>query len=152
MIAEEIDLPRGGRPPLPAVRTCLVMNGSLHERSLLQMQHAPAPEWRVLQREHPRGAEPAQVARDNSEYLIGQLASDQPDGIFVIGGDTAFAVIAALGLPALSPIGEVVPGVPVTRLVLPDRTRDLLLITKAGGFGDPDVLCQVRRKLESDAR
>jgi uncharacterized protein YgbK (DUF1537 family) len=47
-----------------------------------------------------------------------------------------------------------VPGVPVTRIsaealaaVLPGRKRDLYFITKAGGFGDPDVLAQVRSEL-----
>ena len=154
MIAAQIDLPRAAPPPLPAVRTCLVMNGSLHERSALQMRYGQAPGWKVLRREHSPGADPVQVARDNSKYLVEQMATDRPDAIFVIGGDTAFAVIAALGLPPLSPIGEVVPGVPVTRIgdLQPERTSDLLLITKAGGFGDPDVLCQVRQKLETDAQ
>jgi uncharacterized protein YgbK (DUF1537 family) len=159
MIAAQIDLPRGAPPPLPAVRTCLVMNGSLNECSAIQMRHAQAPGWRVLRREHPSASDPAQVARENSKYLVGQMAADRPDAVFVIGGDTAFAVVAALGFPPLLPIGEVVPGVPVTRIeaaavrrFLPDRTGDLLLITKAGGFGDPDVLCQVRRKLETDAQ
>ena len=150
MIAEQIDLPRSDPPRLPAVRTCLAMNGSLHERSAIQMRHALAPGWRVVQREHPRGTHPAQVARDNGKYLAEQIASENPDAIFVIGGDTAFETIAALGFPPLWPIGEVVPGVPVTRVKT--TARDLLLITKAGGFGDADVFCQVRKKLESDAQ
>jgi uncharacterized protein YgbK (DUF1537 family) len=157
MISAQIDLPRGAPPPLPAVRTCLVMNGSLHERSAIQMQHAETPRWRILQREYEGGADPAYVMAENSKYVVERIAAEDPDAVFVIGGDTAFAVIAELGLPPMAPIGEVVPGVPVTRIeaasvagFLPARKRDLLLITKAGGFGDPDVFCQVRRKLERD--
>jgi uncharacterized protein YgbK (DUF1537 family) len=57
------------------------------------------------------------------------------------------------------PVTEVVPGVPVTRIearqlarVLPGRRRDLFLITKAGGFGEQDVLCRVRERLDPNER
>ncbi len=155
MMAEEIDLFRGATPSLPAIRVCLVMNGSLHERSAIQMRRAEAPGWTVLRKEYAHGADPARVARENGEYLAEQIATHDPDAVFVIGGDTAFALIAALGLPTLSPIAEVVPGVPVTRVernFLKGRTRDLLLITKAGGFGDPDVILSVRQKLSAHAQ
>ena len=99
------------------------------------------------------------VARESSRYLVEQVAADDPDAVFVIGGDTAFAVIAALGLPPLIPLGELVAGVPITRIgasdlqeALPRRTRDLLLITKAGGFGEADVFDQVRNRLEPNAQ
>ena len=93
-------------------------------------------------------AEPAQVAEANAQRLLDQIASRDPDGIFVIGGDTAFAVIAALGFPTLWPIREIIPGVPITRIRASDimRNRDLFLITKAGGFGEPDVIRRVHRR------
>ena len=35
---------------------------------------------------------------------------------------------------------------------LPGRNRELFLITKAGGFGGPDVLCRIRKGLDSNER
>jgi uncharacterized protein YgbK (DUF1537 family) len=154
MIAKWIDLPRVAAPPLAGVRSCLVMNGSLHPRSATQMQYAEGPGWRALRKDHQPGMSAAQVASENGRYVVEQFAASAPDAVLVIGGDTAFAVIDALGLPPLMPIGEVVPGVPISRIeagaltgVLPGRNRDLLVITKAGGFAEPDVLRRVRERL-----
>ncbi len=154
MIAKWIDLPRSAAPPLPNVRSCLVMNGSLHPRSAVQMQYAEGPGWRMLQKDHSPGMSAAQVACENARYVVEQLAASAPDAVLVIGGDTAFAVIDGLGLPPLLSIAEVVPGVPISRIgagalaaVLPGRNRDLFVITKAGGFAEPDVLRHVRERL-----
>ncbi len=154
MLAREIDLPREERPRLPVIQTCLVINGSRHERSVTQMRQAQAHGWRALRPKHRPNSDAAAVARENGRYAVEQIAVEEPDAVFVIGGDTAFAVIRALGLPPLLPIAEVVPGVPVTRIdvahlpvTLPRRKRDLYLITKAGGFGESDLFAQVRAKL-----
>jgi uncharacterized protein YgbK (DUF1537 family) len=167
-IAERIDIPRVAPHSLPELRSCLVLNGSLHERSSAQMKHAEThgcissehdAAWRILGRVHAPGADPAQVAKLNARDVIEQVAAVSPDAILVSGGDTAFAVVAELGLPPLLPVSEVVPGVPVTRIeaaqlarVLPGRRSDLFLITKAGGFGERDVLCRVRERLDSHGR
>src|SRR5262249_11893369 len=102
----------------------------------------------LLCTDHQQGQTTAHVARANARLLMEQIALSHPDAVFVIGGDTAFAVITELGFPRLTPIAEVVPGVPITRV----EGADLLLITKAGGFGPPDVIRQVRRILEGNAR
>lgn len=158
MLACKIDLPRSEAPHLPLVRTCLVINGSRHERSIKQMRQAEAQGWRALHTNHHPNADPRSIADENSRYTVERIAAEEPDAVLVIGGDTAFAVVQTLGLPPLLPIAEVVPGVPVTRIqaehlltVLPRRRRDLYLITKAGGFGEPDVLGRIRSKL-GDAR
>jgi uncharacterized protein YgbK (DUF1537 family) len=167
-IAERIDIPRGAPPRLPEFRSCLVLNGSLHERSSAQMKHAeahgcislqPDAAWRILGRDHAPGADPAQVAKANAGEAIKELAAGAADAILVSGGDTAFAVVAELGLPLLLPVSEIVTGVPVSRIeaaqiarVLPGRRRDLFLITKAGGFGERDVLCRVRERLDRHGR
>jgi uncharacterized protein YgbK (DUF1537 family) len=145
VIAQQIDAPRSTPPPLPSVRSCLVVNGSLHPQAALQVQHLGTDgAWRILQRAHPAGAEPAAVAQENARYLLQEVAASAPDAVLIIGGDTAFAVVAALGLPVITPIGEVVPGVPISRI------GNLLLITKAGGFGSTDVLRRIRALLDSD--
>ena len=166
-IAQQIDAPHSAPPPLPSVRSCLVINGSLHRHSADQMQCAEAQgfistnlgaAWRILQRPYRSGATPADVATENGKYVLEQIASGAPDAVLVIGGDTAFAVISALGLPTLTPINEVVPGSPISRIeaaqlgqVLPGRKRDLLLITKAGGFGAPEAICRIRALLDTAA-
>lgn len=158
MIARELVESQGGVPPIPPrVGTCLVFNGSRHERSVLQMREATAPGWTALHRDHAAGANEAAVAAANAEYLVREIAARAPDAVFIMGGDTAFAVVRELGLPPLFPIAEIVPGVPLTRIeagnvshILPGRQSDLYLITKAGGFGEPDVLTRVRAKLKYD--
>jgi uncharacterized protein YgbK (DUF1537 family) len=157
-----------GPAALPELRSCLVLNGSVHTRSSEQMKHAEAQScislergalWRILAPKHAPGADPACVAKANARHLLEPLAAASPDAILVIGGDTAFAVLAELGLPPLLPVREIVPGVPVTRIeaaqlaqALPGRRRDLFLITKAGGFGVRDVLCRVRERLDANGR
>lgn len=149
MIAARIDLQRAAVPALPAIATCLLINGSRHERSASQMRYAEAPGWRPLRKQFAPDAAAAYVAGENAKYLVDRIIAEEPDAAFVIGGDTAFAVVQALGFPSLLPIAEVVPGVPVTRIEAAQlgRKHDLFLITKAGGFGEPDVLLQVRSQL-----
>jgi uncharacterized protein YgbK (DUF1537 family) len=60
----------------------------------------------------------------------------------VTGGETAIAVLAALRARGLSLAGEVAPGVALGTIV--GRPFDgLAVVTKAGGFGDPDTLVRV---------
>ena len=51
--------------------------------------------------------------------------------LFVIGGDTAGAIV---GDETLDVLGTVAPGIPISRF------RDGLLVTKGGGIGTPDIL------------
>ena len=67
------------------------------------------------------------------------------DGLTVFGGDTAYAILRTLGVTTLEPIGEILPGVPVSRI----PGRGISLISKAGGFGDQDLICALRRALWS---
>lgn len=62
--------------------------------------------------------------------------------IFCSGGDTAAAVMDALGARQLAVEHELCPGVPVARIEGADGLR---LVTKSGGYGDPDVLSRIVR-------
>jgi uncharacterized protein YgbK (DUF1537 family) len=157
MLALLIDLPRGKIREQPIVHSCLVMNGSRHACSAAQVDNAAAAGWRVLRKAHDASLNALEIAAANATYLVDETARHNPDAIFVIGGDTAFAVVRELGFPAMLPIAEIVPGVPVTRIaaadlgaVLPGRLTDLFLLTKAGGFGDDHTLARVRAKLSGD--
>ena len=63
--------------------------------------------------------------------------------IIATGGDTALAVCRELGAGALRPGGELLPGVVWNQL----EGSDTMLVTKAGGFGQPDVLLAAVRLL-----
>jgi uncharacterized protein YgbK (DUF1537 family) len=159
VLANQIEAPRSKPPCFPVIQSCLVLNGSLHERSTIQMRDAGDLDWRLLQTLQVPGSDPAGVASANGQYLVEHVAAHDPDCVFIMGGDTAFAAIAALGLPPLWPLRDVVPGIPVTRIryadlqhVLPGRSRDLFLITKAGGFGEPDVIRRIYRELNPNAK
>jgi uncharacterized protein YgbK (DUF1537 family) len=59
--------------------------------------------------------------------------------VLLTGGETAQSVLGELGVTCLEVLGEVLPGIPVTRAALGDRS--LTILTKSGGFGTPqDIL------------
>jgi uncharacterized protein YgbK (DUF1537 family) len=140
-------------PPWPRIERCLVVNGSLHEASARQMAVAAArgavswdtaAAWRAFDPPACDEMLPLEVAFETAGLVCTLLDSSRWDGLLVIGGDTAFAILEALGRPLLEPVGEIVPGVPVSRVA----GRELHLVTKAGGFGDEAVLCRVRELLD----
>jgi uncharacterized protein YgbK (DUF1537 family) len=64
-------------------------------------------------------------------------------GLFLTGGETARAVLQALGVGALRLAGEIEPGVPLAMAeggVFQDRP----VVTKAGAFGTPDSMRRCR--------
>ena len=71
---------------------------------------------------------------------VAQCVADV-DTLVVTGGETAAAVLAALGVGVLRVQGEVMPGLPLCRAA--DRTGLPDLITKSGGFGPPDTLLRL---------
>jgi uncharacterized protein YgbK (DUF1537 family) len=133
----------GGAPRWPALKNVLIVNGSRNEVSARQMDFVP-PCWRVLeslpmaQTGLDRAAQVGEVVRE----MIGRL---EFDALIVFGGDTAYGVVRALGSPLIHPLGEALPGVPVSRLAY--AGRDLHLVTKAGGFGPPDLLARLQGML-----
>ena len=60
-------------------------------------------------------------------------------GLFLTGGDIALAVCRALEARAIQILTEIEPGVPVG-IVQGGCAAGMRIITKAGGFGSPDVL------------
>lgn len=70
-------------------------------------------------------------------------------GLVATGGETARAVLDALGIQRLRVLGEVEAGLPIS--VADGWMRPLPIITKAGAFGSPQALVRCReslRKLE----
>lgn len=70
--------------------------------------------------------------------IVAKLSGeDLFDALVLTGGDTAVRVALSLGATGILLEGEVEAGVPVGTLIGP---RPYRVITKAGGFGDPDTL------------
>jgi uncharacterized protein YgbK (DUF1537 family) len=93
---------------------------------------------------------------DLARVGLAWLESRAPDapgavGFVCTGGDTALALVRALGARAIWPEGEVLPGVPWSRIEGPPKA--MLLVSKAGGFGEPAALLDaVRFLIDGGAR
>ena len=84
------------------------------------------------------------VAADLADLAARALASAGvlPRALLLVGGDTAYACLRRLAIRRLELCGEVEPYVPWGR-VLGGSWDGMVLVTKAGGFGDPDTLRRV---------
>jgi uncharacterized protein YgbK (DUF1537 family) len=73
---------------------------------------------------------------------IADLLRDRGFGtVLLTGGETAQSVLGELGVTCLEVLGEVLPGIPVTRSALGER--DLTILTKSGGFGTPEDILRL---------
>jgi uncharacterized protein YgbK (DUF1537 family) len=166
-----VELTRRAPPSLPSVRNGLVVNGSLHAASQDQVLQAisrglPAVEpigvpaavasrfgWAILQIPAIETQDGLEFARGVGARVGEVLKSVELDALVVFGGDTVAGILYALGSPPLRCLGEVLPGVPASLIaqtipgVLPNRKSGLLLVSKAGGFGDVDVVMRIRERL-----
>src|SRR5579885_2018206 len=164
--------------PMPARtfaanRKGLIISSSRHKTSIDQIHYAEErgfPVMDVAPALNPRSGRDWWILRDNSQAaealdkvanrLAGKAVSIlnriDLDALVVFGGDTAFAVLQALGKPVAHPIGEVLEGIAVSKVKIGMQQfssdgrgfdRDLVLITKAGGFGPPNVLPAIRKIL-----
>ena len=128
----------------PRVARCLVVNGSLHPASIVQIAAAREAGvfddgWKLL--DEPAEGSGVERAARVGECVRKTLDMEIFDAAIVFGGETAFGIHRALGAEPFEAIGEIEPGVAVS------RSRELIWITKAGGFGPPDILKTIRERL-----
>jgi uncharacterized protein YgbK (DUF1537 family) len=150
-LAEVLEVPRQPVPPWPRVARCLIVNGSRHEASVRQIAYAAADglaRWEIFGMAIPAGLTPPEAADARGHAAARRMESGAFDALMVFGGDTAFAILKALGNPPLEPVGEVVTGVPVSRVV----GRNLTWIAKAGGFGSESLIESVWNTLHGHQR
>jgi uncharacterized protein YgbK (DUF1537 family) len=67
------------------------------------------------------------------------------DNLVIFGGDTAYSVLQALGALDLKPLSEVLPGIALSSSL--HLQNPFSVVTKAGGFGQQDLVPQLRAKL-----
>lgn len=152
--------------PKRAVRTGLVVCGSLHPASREQLRQAGigmlehrfdrdsagpgAAIAAVIERERWAGlsttsvpcGDPRTVAAQIAHATAAAIRLARPDCLVVFGGDTVFAILRDLGIGEVTTEGEILPGVAVSEI-----DGGPLLLTKAGGFGTPDYLARLRAML-----
>ncbi|HEV8634993.1 MAG TPA: nucleotide-binding domain containing protein [Chloroflexota bacterium] len=96
-------------------------------------------------------ADPARVAARLGRRAREAARAARPDALVLTGGDTARAVLAALGARGIALRAELLPGVPLGRIV-GGELDGVTVVTKAGGFGQPDTLVEVQRYLQEATR
>lgn len=83
----------------------------------------------------------------NLSALFARLLEDGVDAVFLVtGGDTLYAALQNLGIKAIEPRCELLPGVVYARAVYRGRVMELL--TKAGGFGNDRFYVQLQQKIK----
>ncbi len=122
--------------PRPKLNNWLVLCGSLHPHSRHQAALSESP---VLATPRER-ADPATAATELAAQARDYIAQHHPDAVLIMGGDTARALWQALGISELTPLPELLPGVAACQ----SPQSPLTFVTKAGGFGPPTLVQQVK--------
>ncbi len=87
----------------------------------------------------------AVILTGEAKILAEQVSRRERIGALVLtGGDTARAVLLALGITALRIASEVEAGVPI---LITEGPRPIPVVTKAGDFGDRDTLMRCLHRL-----
>lgn len=103
------------------------------------------PPSRLTLMQATKGASPAS-GKAVATALGASLKQLSPpsDAVLVLsGGATAQVILGMMGLDVLELLGEVLPGLPIA------RAGSLTVVTKSGGFGDPDTLSRLLRPYSS---
>ncbi|MCS7024318.1 MAG: four-carbon acid sugar kinase family protein [Bryobacteraceae bacterium] len=142
--ARLLPLPTSTPPPLPRVAKPFVVCGSLHPNSRAQSELARQLGVGVLESPPQRVPNPQQAAKEIAACAAKAVHSGRADILILFGGDTAREVFDALGCCELSSGGEIAPGVPVSF-----TESGFPVITKAGGFGKPELIREILESLRS---
>jgi uncharacterized protein YgbK (DUF1537 family) len=86
----------------------------------------------------------SQLAQLMKRLLDGGLEAT----LLCTGGDTLLALTRAVGVSELTPVGEMAPGAVLTHFVYQGKT--CYIISKSGGFGEPDLFCQLAASLSAE--
>lgn len=90
---------------------------------------------------------PGAVSRALADLCFEAVASVDDLVLIVFGGDTLEAILDRLSVGAVEPLRELMPGIVLARVRM--EGRSLRLVTKAGGFGDADLLVALKAMEDS---
>jgi uncharacterized protein YgbK (DUF1537 family) len=88
------------------------------------------------------GAQLTQAMGRVAAEVVGQA---RLSGLVLAGGETALGAIRALGSPPMRLLDELLPAIPLLKVEL--NTGSLRVVTKSGGFGQPDALVELCARL-----
>jgi uncharacterized protein YgbK (DUF1537 family) len=133
--------------PRRVPRPLMVVAGSAHPATLAQVERLGRREGLdVLAPPSDGGAGDATRRRETAARLADDarvhVGRARPGAIVLTGGETAIAVLRALGAAGLHLAAELEPGIALGALA-GGPFDGLPAITKAGGFGDADALVRV---------
>jgi D-threonate/D-erythronate kinase len=87
------------------------------------------------------GADVAGKISKGIQHIVADILSRAAvGGLMVTGGTTALKLLEGLSGEGIEVFKEIEPGVPVGRIV-GGKSDGMKILTKAGGFGSPDVFC-----------
>ena len=134
------------RAELPAGPRWLVVAGSAHPATRRQIKEARAAGLTVLATPERGAADRTEVIARLVEQAVSAIEREKWDLVVVTGGETAVALWGALGADRMEVIGAPAPGLALGQLRLPGR-EPLAVLTKAGGFGPPDLLVALQKEV-----
>lgn len=88
--------------------------------------------------ELPVGITAGSIAEQISVLIETLINRGDISRLVVFGGDTAIAIMNRLGVSCITPFAELLPGVVASTMAA--SGRELMMVTKAGGFGTIDTL------------
>ena len=109
---------------------------------------ADAPAYVLTLRQRDKIAPEASLVANALAYVAHRIINEWDIGsIVATGGDTAQALMAELDVSSVDLAGELLPGIAVGMVA--HRKRNFKLVTKAGGFGDPELFVTIMKELKA---
>ena len=83
------------------------------------------------------------IIADNTGRLVTNIIKENGvRNLIVFGGDTLIGILKNIECEYIIPIKEILPGVVFTKVVLKNKSF-INVITKAGGFGEKNLITKV---------
>jgi uncharacterized protein YgbK (DUF1537 family) len=165
-LADRLSVGTGHSAPLAFGFPLLIAIGSRDPITIRQVEHLIASEVPVATVIAPNGNVPMDVGSNSYVTLVrcvetgsaedSEIVAQRfgagiatlmggliPQTLVASGGDTAAAILHAVGIETIQPLGEIDSGLPLSSFNF--AGRDLRLITKSGGFGSDECLSEVVR-------
>jgi uncharacterized protein YgbK (DUF1537 family) len=116
----------------------LIVAGSRQPATAAQVAAVRARGARIVTPPESLAADRRAVAAELARQARKIVDTEPVELVAVTGGDTAVALYRELDAERIDLLGAPVPGLALGRLRRGDG-RELLVLTKAGGFGPPDL-------------
>ncbi|MGI6084929.1 MAG: four-carbon acid sugar kinase family protein [Acetivibrionales bacterium] len=93
---------------------------------------------------------PTVIANNIGRIAGSLLMAEYIQSLIVFGGDTLLGIAKELGCNSIKPVTDVLPGIVFARFN-DERYKNIDVITKAGGFGDYDVIAAIEEFLDKNS-